>query len=163
MSDHTGELRTLCVIRCNGALYGLPAASIHEVLEWRTPVRVPLAPAHISGVIVHQGDVLTVLRLACLLADCTGTDSAMLVLEDFSTEERFVLSVDSVEQILAVAETDIHATPQSLIPRLQSLFSGICRCSGEPVFLLDPSRLSPNMMSGELELSNVAGASVCGP
>lgn len=150
MSFATGSSKAVCVVRCGGMLYGLPAVSIGEVLDWKTPWPVPLAPRHVAGVIAYQGDVLTVIRLGSLLHQgSSGALSALVVLQDPLTAERFALAVDRVDKVISVAEAAIEPNPPTLGPEFQAMFAGLCRCEGEPLVLLNLSSLTPDRLFQE--------------
>jgi chemotaxis signal transduction protein len=160
------ESETICAFRCGGVLYGLPAVSVCEVLEWRPITVVPLAITQVAGMIAYQGEVLTVIRLSSILdASMPSTNGAMLVLEHPATAERFALAIDSVEQVLSVPHLEVESNPPALALALQSPVHRILRGSGEPIVLLNTSSLTPDTLMQNLEPNSEASieGELCGP
>ena len=134
----------LCSVRAGAGLYGIDTRAIREVLGNSVPQQVPLAPAHIAGVLTYRGEVLETVSLRTLLGlgIQTGRDR-VLVLEDSEIGERFGLMVDEVGGVVSVAADAIERNPVALDARGEAIFDGIVRTKTGLMVRLNAERLRP--------------------
>jgi len=116
----------LCSVKADGGMYGVEASAVREVLGHALPQRVPLAPAHIAGVLTYRGDVLEAVSLRNVLGLQPAREDRVLVLED-SAGERFGLMVDSVGGIVTAPESARESNPATLEARCGAIFNGVYR------------------------------------
>jgi len=142
-----GGARMLCSLRIGGALYGIDVAQIQEVLGEREPVRVPLAPWFIAGVISYRGDVLTMVCGRTLLGvPMEQRRGYVLVVEDASGH-RFGLLVDEVSDAVVVEDGNFEANLSTLDDRRKALFAGAYKMPGESMVVLEAERLLPTRLA----------------
>jgi chemotaxis signal transduction protein len=70
------ERKLLFVLRISGILVGLPALFVQAVIAADTPCPLPLAPAHLLGLVPHSEGALAVVDLARFLELGTTTVEA---------------------------------------------------------------------------------------
>lgn len=107
------------VVRVAGSRWFVPVASVVEVLRAPTLIRLPGAPATVTGVVNHRGRVLTVadpVRALGLPGDGAGAGD-LLVVE--LGGRRFAVAVDGVIELLAESRTglallDLEAVAQAV-------------------------------------------------
>jgi purine-binding chemotaxis protein CheW len=147
----------LCSVRAGAGLYGIDTRAIREVLGNSVPQQVPLAPAHIAGVLTYRGEVLETISLRTLLGlgIQTGRDR-VLVLEDSESGDRFGLMVDEVGGVVSVAEDGIERNPVTLDARAEAIFDGVVRITTDLMVRLNAERLRPM----ELARSGLFGGDV---
>ena len=139
----------VCSVRLGKALFGVPITHILEIVGKGRPQLVPLAPSFVGGVVHDRGDVLTTVSLRYLLhlPPKDGTQD-ILVLE--SSHGCFGLLVDSVGEVLTVAEADHEPNPSTLEEPLRKLFAGAYKLKGSLLVMLDPERLDPIRLESTL-------------
>lgn len=133
--------RWVC-FRLEGQLYGLPIASVQEVLASVEIEPVPGAAAQIMGLINRRGAVLTVIDLRLHLGLPPDTDpgrGAVVIFED--QDERFALRVDAIDQVRKLLDSVIKPAPLVGAPALQARIHGIYTRDGEMLTLLDADAL----------------------
>jgi len=134
----------LCSVRAGAGLYGIDTRAIREVLGNSVPQQVPLAPAHIAGVLTYRGEVLEAVSLRTLLGLRVQTNrDRVLVLEDSEIGERFGLMVDEVGGVVSVAENAIERNPIALDPRGEAFFDGMVQMKTGLMVRLDAKRMRP--------------------
>jgi purine-binding chemotaxis protein CheW len=145
----------LCSVRAGAGLYGIDTRAIREVLGNSAPQRVPLAPAHIAGVLTYRGEVLEAISLRTLLGLSARPGAArVLVLEDSELGERFGLMVDEVGGVVSIAEEAMEKNPVTLDARSEAIFDGVFQMKDGLMVRLNAQRLRPL----ELARSGLFGA-----
>lgn len=138
----------VCTVRLNAALYGLPIQHILEIVGAAHPQPVPLAPSFVGGLLHYRGDVLTTVSLRYLLGlPPLDVPQAVLVLE--GSDGTFGLLVDSVSEVLALAEAEIEPNPSTLGDR-RNLFAGAYKLQNQLLVMLDAKCLDPMRLSAAL-------------
>src|ERR1700757_960436 len=64
----------MCSVRGGETLFGVPIMRILEILDAPATRPVPLAPAHIGGLVHYRGEILTAVSLRSLLGLPPHTD-----------------------------------------------------------------------------------------
>ena len=130
-------------LRCAGQAYGLELLKVQEVVL-PTPL-LPLrgTPPAMLGVMNLRGQVVPVMDLGVHLGQApqlATTATRIVVLEEKG--ETLGLLVSAVEDVVNLTDQQIEGPDDSRVGRIHSdLFRGIARQSGDPVILLDASRL----------------------
>ena len=121
--------------------YGLPVASVREILRVAEISRVPQAPADIRGVMNVRGKVLPVVEVRTRLGlpPLSPTHESRVVV--FEVRERALgLLVDRVTRIAHVLESAIEAPPAEASGSA-GFASGVTRgADGSLLVLLDPEK-----------------------
>lgn len=148
-SKSSQSLVEVCSVRLNSALYGVPIRHILEIVGSARPQPVPLAPAFVGGLFHYRGDVLTTVSLRFLLGlPALDAPQAVLVLE--SADGPFGLLVDSVSEVLALAESEIEPNPSTLGGDRRNLFAGAYKLRNQLLVMLDTEWLDPMRLSASL-------------
>jgi len=144
LQKHKGveALLEMCSVRVGHTLFGIPITHILEIVGGTRPQAVPLAPAFVGGLVHYRGDVLTTVSLRQLLGlpEQEGRQD-IIVLE--SSGGCFGLLVDSVGEVLTVAQSDHEPNPSILDERRRALFAGAFKLKDSLLVMLDPERLDP--------------------
>jgi purine-binding chemotaxis protein CheW len=144
----TDDTVSLCSVRAGSGLFGIDTRQIREVLGASTPLRVPLAPEYIAGVVPYRGEVLTTVSFRVLLGLERGSGTGcVLVFDDEQNSERFGLMVDAVGGEVTPARNALEANLSTLDARSVALFDGAYRLQPELMVRLDPQRLRPSQLA----------------
>lgn len=97
--------------------YGLDVLHVREVLELPRITKVPRMPPYMKGVINIRGSVVPVvdLRLKLGLAETEKTVHTRVVIIEILTNSETIamgIQVDSVQEVVDIAQTDISPAPQ---------------------------------------------------
>lgn len=145
-NEKNSALQEVCSVRLGQTWFGVPIAHILEIVGGAHPRPVPLAPAHVGGLVHYRGDVLTTVSLRQLLGMPAkeGTHD-ILVVE--SASGCFGLLVDSVGEVLTVSAADHEPNPSTLDEQRKALFDGAYKLKDRLLIMLDPDRLDPMRLS----------------
>jgi len=137
------------VVRAADELYGLPGASVREVMRWRAPTPVPGAPPVLPGIISQRGVVLPVvdLRLALGLPGAPPERSARLVIIQHEAGD-LALFVDAVIDLVALAAAARAQPPAALDPARARLLAAVARYADHPLALLNLAALIAAVQEG---------------
>lgn len=136
----------MCSVRVGDTLFGMPITRILEILDKPATRPVPLAPAHIGGLVHYRGEILTAVSLRSLLGLPNHSQPPdMLVFE--GGDGYFGLLVDAVGEVLTVSPQEFEPSPSILDDRKRALFAGTYKLSGSLLVMLDPDRFDPVLLS----------------
>ncbi len=126
-----------------GTCYAVPQAFVTELDRVPKITMVPQVPAWLRGVANLRGDVLSVIDLRTFLElDPTSTHSGrMLVVRLLDEDVATGCLVDTVEQIVALADEDIRPPTSPLEGRLAPYLSGVSLVGDRVVAVIDVERL----------------------
>ena len=125
-----------------GQLFGLPISRVQDVFMLDRLTRVPLAAAEIAGVLNLRGRIVTAIdmRTRLGLAKSDAGRPPMAVGVELGGES-YGLLIDSVGEVLKLAESGREANPINLDPRLAKMAAGIHRLDGQLLVILDVDRV----------------------
>jgi purine-binding chemotaxis protein CheW len=122
--------------------YGVPIASLHEIVRVPEITPVPDAPAHMEGVINLRGKIVSVIDLRKRLGQkdiAPSKRNRILVVEH---DGRLCgLMVDSASEVLKIPEEDIQPSTAVFQESGQNYVTGLGRFRGRLIVLLDMARL----------------------
>jgi purine-binding chemotaxis protein CheW len=123
-------------------LFGLPIARVQDVFMPDRLTRVPLASAEIAGVLNLRGRIVTALDMRCRLGlpPRTGDKPPMAVGIE-SHGESYGLLIDTVGEVLKLADDTREANPVNLDRRLARVSAGVHRLDGQLLVVLDVDRV----------------------
>ncbi|HEX4408938.1 MAG TPA: chemotaxis protein CheW [Xanthobacteraceae bacterium] len=125
-----------------GQLFGLPIGRVQDVFKPATITRVPLAAPEIAGVLNLRGRIVTAIHLYARLGLENRNRAAMpMAIGIESGSESFGLLVDSVGEVLKLADADREPNPINLDRNLARVSSGVFRLDGQLLVVLDIDRL----------------------
>ncbi len=118
-ADEVQEAEVVEVVaaRVGSRWFGFPAQDVHEVVIKGFVTRLPLSPAHIEGVTLIHGRLVTVIDLAALIPDVPpGPAGAMLPRLVLTGEEGAEIAVitDEAKGILEVTRVPTTVGDQGL-------------------------------------------------
>ena len=134
-----------------GQLFGLPIARVQDVFIPERLTRVPLASPDVAGVLNLRGRIVTVVNMRARLGLPKNDDGkpAMAVGVDLRGES-YGLLIDSVGEVLKLADDSREVNPVNLDPRLTKMAAGIHRLDGQLMVVLDVDRvleIVPDMLA----------------
>jgi purine-binding chemotaxis protein CheW len=128
--------------------FGLPIASVREIVRVPEITSVPNAPDYIEGVINLRGRIIPVVDLRKRFGEKSLEPSKKNRIVVVETENRAIgLLVNSASEVLKIPPSEIEA-PQNVFPEGElNYISGVGKLKGRLVILLDLSRV---LQRGEL-------------
>jgi purine-binding chemotaxis protein CheW len=140
--NHGGNLIEYVTVMIGAQLFGLPISRVQDVFMLDRLARVPLASAEIAGVLNLRGRIVTAIDMHCRLRlGKRATDKpAMAVGIEFHSES-YGLLIDSVGEVLKLAESGRETVPVNLDPHLARVSSGVYRLEKQLLVVLDVDRI----------------------
>ena len=125
-------------------LFGLPISRVQDVFQPDRLTRVPLAAAEIAGVLNLRGRIVTAIdmRRRLGLAPAKGRPPMAIGIE--FKGESYGLLVDSVGEVLKLADETREGNPVNLGQHLARVSGGVHRLEGELMVILDVDRVLEN-------------------
>lgn len=135
------EERTFVSFRLDREEFGLPVASVREVLRVGELTRVPQAPPHIRGVTNVRGSILPVVevRTRIGLAPLDPGPAARIVVLEVG-ERALGLLVDRVTHVVKVKATEIEPPPAEIVSARTDYVVGVAKRPSGLLILLDPAK-----------------------
>lgn len=127
-----------CTFHVGDLLLGIEVAQIQEVLR-KTPVTpVPKTPPAISGLINLRGQIVTAvdLRRMFRVEVDSSTDAPTMLILDSGSELRSLV-VDTVGDVVTVAEGDFEEPPDTLRGESRILIRGAYKLKDRLLLVLD--------------------------
>ena len=131
-----------CTFMLDGHLFGVPVASVQEVLKQQEVTPVPLAPHEVSGLINLRGQIVTTLDLRTRLGLPTrpaGSSSVSVVVRA-ADGGPVSLVVDQIGDVLEAEESLLEPPPDTVPHEVRELVMGICKLEDRLMLLLDTER-----------------------
>ncbi|MEO7910577.1 MAG: chemotaxis protein CheW [Roseiflexaceae bacterium] len=137
------------LLQLAGELYGVPSASVREVVRYRAYTPVPGSPPSLPGILSQRGVILPVVELRPLLglAIAPVTRAARLVIVAHQ-EIDMALLVEAVLDLAALPTDTLQPLPAALDPARARFLRGIARYEQQPVMLLDLDELIVGLRAG---------------
>ena len=125
-----------------GQLFGLPIEHVQDVFAVASITRVPLASSEIAGILNLRGRIVTVIDLAVRLQlQASGPAIGRLAIGVEAGGESFGILVDSVAEVLSLADSDRESPPINLEQGLAGVSTGIFWLELELLVVLDADRI----------------------
>jgi purine-binding chemotaxis protein CheW len=138
-SQNTAEFITAVI---DGQLFGLPIDRVQDVFVPSRLTRVPLAPFEVGGVLNLRGRIVTVIDLRRRLGyvdRAAGAPTMAIGIEHGG--EAYGLLVDSVGEVMRIADAVRTGNPVNLNERLAEVSAGVYRLEAELLIVLDVDRV----------------------
>jgi purine-binding chemotaxis protein CheW len=138
----SGE-REFVTLKIADQLFGVEVTAIHDVFQPQAITLVPLAQREIAGVLNLRGRIVTAVcarRRLGLPERPNGAPPPMAVGVE-KDGDSYALLVDSVDEVLKLADSAYEALPVNLDPRWAHVSRGIYRVDGGLLLALDLERL----------------------
>ncbi len=137
--EGTAEYVTVTI---GGQLFGLPIAQVQDVFVLGQMTKVPLAPQEIAGILNLRGRIVTAIDMRCRLGMQKRSESGETMAVGIDCEgESYGLIVDSVGEVLRLADESRQPVPVNLDSRLARVAAGVHRLENELLVVLDVERL----------------------
>ncbi|HEY5247648.1 MAG TPA: chemotaxis protein CheW [Dermatophilaceae bacterium] len=128
-----------CTFRLDGHLFGVPVASVQEVLKQQELTTVPMSPREVSGLINLRGQIITTLELRTRLGLAARAPEAPAVNVVVRTSDGGVVSllVDEIGDVLEPADDSFGSLPETVPPLIRALVTSVCKLDGHLMLVLD--------------------------
>lgn len=136
------ETRQCVTFRLDAETYAIDVMQVREVLRAGDIVPVPGAPAFVLGIINLRGNVVTVMdaRMRFGLAPRDAGESRRVVIIDSNDQVAGIL-VDSVAEVIEIAEADVEPAPAVGTDDAARYIQGVVSRDDDLVILVDLNRL----------------------
>lgn len=120
------------------ATYGVPVELVQETLGHQPRTRVPLAQRGVAGLVNLRGQVVLTVDLRPLLGlEPLATDAEAMMVVVKVDGEAVSLLVDTVGEVLDVADATFENVPETLSSAMRALLVGVHKLDGRLLLLLD--------------------------
>ena len=141
MTDRS-DMREYVTAIVAGEMMGLPILQVQDVFVPEGITRVPLAPTEIAGVINLRGRIVTLVDLRSRFGMAPReSDAPVMAIGVEAGRESFGLLIDSIGEVLQLADAEREPNPLHLDPRLARVSSGIHRLDGRLLMIIDVDRV----------------------
>jgi purine-binding chemotaxis protein CheW len=142
-SDAEGvQTRQLVCFTIGDETYGIDIRAVREIRAWSATTLLPNAPDFVRGVINLRGTVVPILDLRARFGRGQTEPTKVHVVIVVSIESRVVgILVDTVSDILAVAETDIRSVPEIGGADVQEYLDGLITQGDQMIALVAADRI----------------------
>ena len=146
-----GAITEFVTTMIGGQLFGMPISRVQDVFMPERLTRVPLSSSDVAGVLNLRGRIVTAIDMRSRLGLPKNDDGkpAMAVGVDLRGES-YGLLIDSIGEVLKLADGGCEDNPVNLDPRMAKLASGVHRLDGQLMVVLDVDRvleLAPDMLA----------------
>jgi len=129
-------------VMLDGQLFGLPIARVQDVFMPDRLTRVPLAPPEIAGVLNLRGRIVTAVDLRVRLGMAPRGDGRPPMAVGIELKgESYGLLIDTVGEVMKLADSSREANPVNLDARLARVSAGVHRLEGQLLVILDVDRV----------------------
>lgn len=142
-NDNTNEYVTEYVtVMIGDQLFGLPISRVQDVFMPDRLTRVPLAAIEIAGVLNLRGRIVTAIDMRRRLGLPPRQDNRPPMAVGIEIKgESYGLLIDSVGEVLKLADGTREANPVNLDARLARVSAGVHRLEGQLLVILDVDRV----------------------
>jgi purine-binding chemotaxis protein CheW len=140
--NHSGDFIEYVTIQIAEQLFGLPISRVQDVFMPDRMTRVPLAAPEIAGVLNLRGRIVTAIDMRCRLGvpkNDSGKPRMAVGIE--YRGESYGLLIDSVGEVLKLADATREPNPVNLDPAFARVAAGVHRLDGQLLVILDVDRI----------------------
>ncbi len=172
MSRHAGtapaeaglgsRIRQYLTFTLDGELFAIGISQIKEIIEYGALTSVPMMPSFIRGVINLRGAVVPVLDLQARFGRAASTVSrrscvVILEIEAEGDSQQLGVLVDSVSEVLELADSSIEPAPSFGAAVRPDFIEGMGKINGRFVIVLSLARvLSTQELAAALDAAPAA-------
>ena len=125
-----------------GQLFGLPISRVQDVFMPERLTRVPLASGDVAGVLNLRGRIVTAIDMRARLGLPKDQSSGLPMAIGVDLRgESYGLLIDSIGEVLKLADSTHETNPVNLDPRMAKMADGIHRLDGQLMVVLDVDRV----------------------
>jgi purine-binding chemotaxis protein CheW len=126
----------------DGQLFGLPISRVQDVFMPERTTRVPLASPEIAGVLNLRGRIVTAIDMRRRLGLPPRSDTRPPLAVGIELRgESYGLLIDSVGEVMKLADGTREANPVNLDGKLARVSAGVHRLDGQLLVILDVDRV----------------------
>jgi purine-binding chemotaxis protein CheW len=138
-SEYVTEYVTVLI---DGQLFGLPISRVQDVFMPERLTRVPLASPEIAGVLNLRGRIVTAIDMRRRLGLPPRSDGRPPLAVGIELRgESYGLLIDSVGEVMKLADGTREANPINLDGKLARVSAGVHRLDGQLLVILDVDRV----------------------
>jgi purine-binding chemotaxis protein CheW len=146
MTSKTDEIQTgvteYVTTMIGGQLFGLPISRVQDVFMPERLTRVPLASSDVAGVLNLRGRIVTAIDMRSRLSLPKKEDGKPLMAVGVELRgESYGLLIDTIGEVLKLADDTREVNPVNLDPRMAKLAGGVHRLDGQLMVVLDVDRV----------------------
>ena len=132
----------LCTFRVDDLLFGLEVEHIQEVLRFQEMTEVPLAPAHVEGLINLRGQIVTAIDVRHQLG-LPSRGEELLPMNVVLTPEHGSVSllVDEIGDVIELGEDALESPPDTVPSEARDLIRGVLKLEASLLLLIDTRRV----------------------
>jgi purine-binding chemotaxis protein CheW len=161
--NQQGDTKVLS-FRLGRETYGVDILKVREIIGLMDITAVPRTPAHMRGVVNLRGKIVPVIDMRAKFGlpavESSRENCIITVMAEAAGQTQGVLVgvlVDSVSEVLAVAEAELEALPSLDKNPSLDFVRGLAKSQGRVTILLDIDKvLHSNDLDGILELEGAA-------
>ncbi len=125
-----------------GQMFGLPIERVQDVFKPTRLTRVPLSGPEIAGVLNLRGRIVTAIHLSSRLDLASRANGAApMAIGIESGAESFGLLVETVGEVIKLADSEREQNPINLDRKLARVSAGVFRLDGQLLVVLDVDRV----------------------
>ncbi|MEW6641838.1 MAG: chemotaxis protein CheW [Pseudomonadota bacterium] len=125
-----------------GQLFGLPISRVQDVFMPERLTRVPLASRDVAGVLNLRGRIVTAINMRSRLGLPKSEDDRPPMAVGVELRgESYGLLIDTIGEVLKLADDTREVNPVNLDPRMAKLAAGVHRLDGQLMVVLDVDRV----------------------
>lgn len=125
-----------------GQLFGLPISRVQDVFMPERLTRVPLSSRDVAGVLNLRGRIVTAIDMRARLGlPKEETDRPPMAVGVELRGESYGLLIDSIGEVLKLADEGREVNPVNLDPRMATMSAGVHRLDGQLMVVLDVDRV----------------------
>ncbi len=125
-----------------GQLFGLPISRVQDVFMPERLTRVPLASSDVAGVLNLRGRIVTAIDMRSRLGLPKNDDGRPPMAVGVELRgESYGLLIDTIGEVLKLADDTREVNPVNLDPRMAKLAGGVHRLDGQLMVVLDVDRV----------------------
>jgi purine-binding chemotaxis protein CheW len=129
-------------VMIDGQLFGLPISRVQDVFMPDRLTRVPLASAEIAGVLNLRGRIVTAIDLRRRLGlPPRSSERPPMAVGIELRGESYGLLIDSVGEVMKLADNTQEANPVNLDAKLAAVSAGVHRLDGQLLVILNVDRV----------------------
>ena len=123
-------------------LFGIPVLEVHDVFMPTKLAHVPMAAPEVAGVLNLRGRIVTAIDLRRRLGYPPRDDGhPMMAVVIENHGEPYSLLVDSVGEVLSLAEASFERNPVNLAPRWREVSDGVYRLKDHLMVVLHLNKI----------------------
>lgn len=137
-----GAITEYVTTMIGGQLFGMPISRVQDVFMPERLTRVPLSSSDVAGVLNLRGRIVTAIDMRSRLGLPKNDDGKppMAVGVDLRGES-YGLLIDSIGEVLKLADDSREVNPVNLDPRMAKMASGVHRLDGQLMVVLDVDKI----------------------